>query len=344
MYDIKKPFKFDIKTEICAMEQFLAPRWTNFKGISKLLEVIASVAENDARSAIADMELRRYLMDQRKARDSVLMSFDESSGMLRYYDQVAVLVEGLDHEVGKVQSHSNETLYKAYASAMKKFKKALAAPDMAHLKKAKPVGLAEMTESHYKNDDAWDAALSDEFHSRGAFAGADTASASHGGFVSAVNLTMVVQILDNHHTAPIDQLIQGAYRHFVDVYRALNTHAVIADLDQLSSQIAAAKGIFEVQFAPTHKLTKVLWALAKAHNSELSSANPEQDYMEAVAERMAAKPLTEEERKARRAEAARMVSKMLKDALKPETTEQAKAREAERERDRQAVDTLLQSL
>lgn len=344
MYDIKKAFQFDINAEIAAMVEFLLTRWKGVENVEALLRVIAPLAEKNSQSAINDTELSIFLMDQERERAKALKSVDESGGMLKFYDQACQLLEGLERQVGKVYRHGNDRLYETYEPAMKSIKKALAAPELAHLKKSQPLNLAKMMRHYHENDEAWDAALENEFDDRELFKGANTATGGQGGFVSAVSLIMVVQVKDTHNTAPIDQLIRGAYGHLVNVYRAVNGHAVLAELKKFFSQLDPKQPVFVVNFVPTHRLTKVLYSLAQENQRGLAKKNPEEEYLEAVAEHKTATPLSEEELKTRRANAAGLISKMLKSALKPETPKQAKAREARDERDRQAVDDILKSL
>lgn len=344
MYSIKQAFQFDVNAEIAAMVEFLSTRWKNVENVEALLRVIAQVAEKNAHSAIVDTELSIYLMEQEQARGKSLKLIDESGGMLRYYDQACLLMEGLQRQVRKVYAHGNESLYTSYDAAMKSIKKALAAPGLSKLRNAQPRGLEKMTQHYRENDKAWDIALENEFYERKTFNGADTAGATQGGFVSAVNLTMVVQVVEAHNTPPIDQLICGVYDHLVNIHRAANSHAVQADLAMAFSHVKPDEAVFVMNFVPTHKLTKVLYTLVQENQRELGKENPEQDYLNAVAERKAAKPLSEEELKVRRAEAARLVSSMLKSTLKSETSKQAKAREARQEQELNAVDGILKSL
>jgi len=344
MYDIKKAFQFDINAEIAAMVEFLSTRWKSVENVEALLRVIAPLAEKNSQSAIQDSELSIFLMDQERAREKALKAVDESGGMLRFYDQACQLLEGLERQVGKVYRHGNDRLYETYEPAMKFIKKALATPEMAPLKKAQPLQMTQMMRHYHENDDAWDAALENEFDDRQLFKGANTATGGQGGFVSAVSLIMVVQVKDTHNTAPIDQLIRGAYDHLVNVYRAVNGHAVLGELKKFFSQLDPKQPVFVLNFTPAHRLTKVLYSLAQENQRGMAEENPEEAYREAVAEHKTATPLSEEELKVRRAGAAGLISQMLKNALKPETPKQAKEREIRDARDRQAVDNILKSL
>jgi hypothetical protein len=344
MYDIKKAFQFDINAEVAAMVEFLSTRWESVDNVEALLKRIATAAEKNSRSAILDSELSIVLMDLERDRENALKLVDESGGMLKFYDQACLLLEGLQRQVGKVYRHGNDTLSNSYDAAIKGIKKALATPELAQLKRAQPLNLAEMTEHYRENDEAWDAALDHEFDDRKLFKGANTATGGQGGFVSAVSLIMVVQVKDTHNTAPIDQLIRGAYEHFVNVFRAANAHAVLADVKQYCASLSPTQPVFVLNFTPEHSLTKVLYTLAQDSQRGLGKENPEAEYQEAVAEHKNATPLSEEELRTRRADAAGLISKMLKSALKPETPKQAKAREMRDARDRQMVDDIFKSL
>jgi hypothetical protein len=343
MYDLKEALKANISAEITAMAAFLSTRWKNVDNVETLLRIIAQAAEENAQCAIEDHPLTKHLREQQRNREVALKSLDDS-GMLPFYDQACQLLEDLEGQVQKVHFHGNETLYEAGDATMKSIKKALSAPDLVHLKKAQPIGLAEMSGHYQANNEAWDDALRDEFSDRNAFEGANTANGSQGGFVSAVSLIIVVQTKVTHNTPPINQLIEGVYDHLVDLRRAMNTLEILADLENLSQRFKADEAVFSVKFEPAHKLTKVLYALAQQDKRGLGGEDPEQEYLKAVAECKLAEPLSEEELKTRRAEAAEEISAMFKSILKPKTSAQAKAREVELEQDRQAVRELLQSL
>jgi hypothetical protein len=343
MYALKDVAQIDIAAEITAMAEFLSERWNQTANVESLLQLIAQVADKNADSAITRYDLPQYLREQMQKREDVLKSFSDDASMLRYYDQAYGLFESLNRQVDKVQRNGDDMLYDAYAPTFKSIKKALAAPELSHLKKAQLKGLRAMMRHYAENDDAWDKALADEFTDKHAFRGADTGGATHGGFVHLASLIFVVQEKADDNTSPIDLLIRAAYVHFVELCKHNNTQAVVADLDALAPLVMAKNPVFTLDYAPAHKLTRVLYALAREDKLGLGGDNPEQEYLASVEERKNQKPLSEDELKARKANALAMLQGMMRNALKPETAKQAKAREARTAREQATVRGLLKS-
>lgn len=341
MYALKDVAHTEIAAEIAAMAEFLAARWNKVENVDALLGNIAKTAEQNAESAIDRNTLPTYLMEKLKQRRHVLESFAEKASTLTFYDQIYQLFQGLQRQVDKVHSNGDDALYEAYESTFKGFKKFLTAPELSHLKKAQPKGFAAMTKHYCDDDEAWDKALEDEFTDRHAFKGATTPYDGSGGFVSRVSLISAVQENYRHNTSCIDMLIGGAYLHFVALFKHRNTQAILADLNVLEPQVQAKTPCFTLDFTPTHKLTRVLYALAREEGFDFAGEDPEKAYLAELAECQKQPSLTDDELKARKVDALAMLQSMMRNTLKPETAKQAKQREAEKARERQAVQDAL---
>lgn len=343
MYKLSDNPKIDIAAEIKAMSGFLRDRWDNVENLEQLLQSIAEKARTNATHAFTEDAVTMYLYEKTAERRKVIESFSEDAVLLTFYDQPYLLLDSIRGQLYTLADNGKEMLYEEHSSALKAFRKLLTG-DLAHLKKAQPKNLRKMTKHYHQDDEAWEKALDDEFEDKHAFKGANTETGAHGGFVFRVSLIYVVQTKDSHNETPISMLLAGAYGHFVDLYKHLNTQTILSDLDRLRPYLLATHPVFEMEFEPQNKLTKALNVLAREEWRGLGEGNPEQEYLECLAERKKQVPPTEEEKKARLVDAVGEIQALFKNALKPKSAKEKEQRRSKRAQEQQAVRDLLKSV
>lgn len=318
MYNPTKKMRISMAAEIRAMTAFVHARWSSVEDIQQLFTLIAKVAKENTHGIIDDSDLLHYLQEKKNQRVDILDSVNKGVRFLRHYDQAYVLLDNLLSSSYSL-AEKKETLRSAYEPAMKQFSQAL--KDFPRLKKAQPVGLRKMLANYEKGNEAWETALANEGSDRYDFKGADTATGCHGGFVYAASLIMIVQTKHMHNERPIDILIEGAYSHFISLYRTLNSKSIMFDVDQLNSALATEKPLFKLDFVPQKALTKALLASARENwDCLFGEDDPEKLYNLEVSELKKKKPLSKAESEAAIAATAKKISTMWSKALKSKST------------------------